>query len=68
MNKCDLLLLHWPDEAIERGTLGEMWGAMEAAKEAGTAAEARAAKAMAGAPAALLLDRQAPHISRSLSP
>ena len=35
VRRCDLLLLHWPDKAIEDGTLGEVWGAMEAAREAG---------------------------------
>lgn len=35
VQRCDLLLLHWPDKAIEDGTLGEVWGAMEAAREAG---------------------------------
>ena len=35
VQRCDLLLLHWPDRAIEDGTLGEVWGAMEAAREAG---------------------------------
>ena len=32
---CDLLLLHWPHNALEHGTLGEVWGAMEAAAAAG---------------------------------
>ena len=35
VQRCDLLLLHWPDMAIEAGTLGEVWGAMEAACAAG---------------------------------
>ena len=35
VQRCDLLLLHWPDRAIEDGTLGEVWRAMEAAREAG---------------------------------
>ena len=29
--KAELLLLHWPAYAIEKGTLGEVWSAMEAA-------------------------------------
>ena len=33
--RCHLLLLHWPDLAIEEGALAEVWGAMEAAREAG---------------------------------
>jgi diketogulonate reductase-like aldo/keto reductase len=33
--KCDLLLLHWPHAVIEAGTLGEVWGAMEAAVHEG---------------------------------
>ena len=35
VRKCQLLLLHWPDTSIEKGTLGEVWGAMEAARNAG---------------------------------
>ena len=35
VQRCDLLLLHWPDRAIEDGTLAEVWRAMEAAREAG---------------------------------
>ena len=38
VQRCDLLLLHWPDQVIEAGTLGEVWGAMEAAREAGECA------------------------------
>ena len=35
--KCDLLLLHWPAQVIENGTLGEVWKAMEAAVADGEA-------------------------------
>ena len=33
--KCELLLLHWPQQAIDEGTLKEVWGAMEAAVSSG---------------------------------
>ena len=34
---CDLLLLHWPNQPLEAGSLPEVWGAMEAAVRAGQA-------------------------------
>ena len=36
-DKCQLLLLHWPNVVIENGTLEEVWRAMEAAVDAGEA-------------------------------
>ena len=35
--RCQLLLLHWPVNSIEAGSLREVWGAMESALEAGEA-------------------------------
>ena len=37
-SSCELLLLHWPDQAIEKGTLHEVWTAMEDAVREGEAA------------------------------
>ena len=30
--RVDLLLLHWPDQLLEKGALAEVWRAMEAAR------------------------------------
>ena len=36
---CDLLLLHWPAQALEAGSLREVWAAMEEARREGECAE-----------------------------